>query len=169
MAKPFLELTTDGRGSVRKVLGLAGWLAGSLSAGWIGSRWMPGAWYEGLVKPSFNPPDWVFAPVWTLLYILMGVAAWRVWKRSGFSGAKAALLAFVGQLGLNALWSYLFFGVHRLGTALVEIALLWGAILGVILLFRRTDRVAAGLLVPYLLWVTFAALLNLQLWRLNPA
>lgn len=130
---------------------------------------MPGAWYEGLVKPSFNPPDWVFAPVWTLLYILMGVAAWRVWKRSGFSGAKAALLAFVGQLGLNALWSYLFFGVHRLGTALVEIALLWGAILGVILLFRRTDRVAAGLLVPYLLWVTFAALLNLQLWRLNPA
>jgi translocator protein len=151
----------------RKTVGLVTWLAASLAAGWIGSRWMPGTWYDTLIKPSFNPPDWIFAPVWTLLYLLMGVAAWRVWKGSGFTGARGALGLFIGQLCLNALWSYLFFGAHRLGTALAEILLLWCAIAATIVRFHKVDRPAARLLVPYLLWVGFAALLNLQLWRLN--
>jgi tryptophan-rich sensory protein len=98
----------------------------------------------------------------------MGVAAWRVWKGAGFAGARAALGLFVGRLCLNALWSYLFFGAHSLGTALAEIVLLWCAILATILMFRRVDRLASILLVPYLMWVSFATLLNLQLWRLNP-
>jgi translocator protein len=152
----------------RKMIGFFAWLAGSLAAGFIGSRWMPGAWYDALIKPSFNPPDWIFAPVWTLLYVLMGVAAWRVWKGAGFAGAGVALGLFVGQLCLNALWSYIFFGAHSLGTALAEIVLLWCAILATIMMFRKVDRFASILLVPYLMWVSFAAVLNLQLWRLNP-
>lgn len=152
----------------RNVVGLAGWLAVSLAAGWIGSMWMPGAWYDGLAKPSFNPPDWIFAPVWTVLYVLMGLAAWRVWKRSGFRVAGPALALFVFQLGLNSLWSYLFFGAHRPGVALQEILLLEAAIVVTMLRFRRVDGIAARLLVPYLLWVGFAAVLNLRIWQLNP-
>jgi translocator protein len=151
----------------RNLGGLIAWLAGSLTAGWIGSRWMPGTWYDALIKPSFNPPGWIFAPVWTLLYLLMGIAAWKVWKKSGFAGARGALGLFIGQLCLNALWSYLFFGAHRPGMAFIEIVLLWCAILATIIEFRKVDGPAARLMIPYLLWVSFAALLNLQLWRLN--
>ncbi len=150
-----------------KILGLIFWVGFSLSAGLAGSRWLPGDWYAALVKPSWNPPNWIFGPVWTLLYILMGIAAWLVWRRGETARVGAALGAFVFQIILNALWSYLFFGAHRMGLALVEIVILWLAILATALLFRVHSRAAAYLLVPYLLWVGFATALNTALWRLN--
>ena len=143
------------------------WILLALSAGLAGSRWLPGDWYLALEKPAWNPPSWVFAPVWTTLYVMMGVAAWLVWRRSGFAGARGALSLFFCQLGLNALWSYIFFGAHQMGWALVEMGGLWVAILGTILAFRRHSCAAARLLMPYLAWVSFAAVLNFTLWQLN--
>jgi translocator protein len=152
---------------MKNILGLAGWLVMSFAAGWIGSRFMPDAWYSSLAKPSWNPPNWIFAPVWSALYVLMGVAAWLVWRKAGFSGAGAALGLFVVQLVLNALWSYLFFGQHRLDLAFFDIVALWVAILVVMLLFWRMNTVAGALMLPYLAWVSFASLLNFVIWRLN--
>jgi tryptophan-rich sensory protein len=153
--------------TARSTLGLVSWLAVSFAAAWIGSRFMPGAWYASLAKPAWNPPNAIFAPVWTVLYVLMSVAAWLVWRRAGFAGAGAALVLFLGQLVLNALWSYLFFGLHRPDLALLDIVLLWVAILVVAVLFWRVDWRAGALIVPYLLWVGFASFLNFALWRLN--
>lgn len=149
------------------MLGLAGWILVSLAAGGAGARFRPGAWYASLVKPAWTPPDAVFAPVWTALYVAMGVAAWLVWRRAGFGGAGAALGLFLAQLVLNALWSYLFFGRHRPDLALLEIGVLWIVILAVTLLFWRAEWRAGALMVPYLAWVGYAAALNLALWRLN--
>jgi tryptophan-rich sensory protein len=149
------------------MLGLAGWLLVSFAAAGIGSRYMPGAWYASLVKPTWNPPAAVFAPVWTVLYTAMGVAAWLVWRRAGFAGAGAALRLFLLQLAINALWSYLFFGAHRPDLAFFDIVALWLAILAVMLLFWRVDWRAGALMVPYLMWVGFASVLNFVLWRLN--
>ena len=154
-------------GTVKNLLGLAVWLLITFAAGWIGSRYIPGAWYESLVKPSWNPPNAIFAPVWSVLYILIGIAAWLVWRRSGFSVAAAALVIFIIQLFLNALWSYLFFGLHRPDMAFFDIVALWVAILIVMMLFWREDRYAGALLLPYLAWVSFALYLNFKLWRLN--
>ncbi|MCA9753438.1 MAG: tryptophan-rich sensory protein [Gemmatimonadetes bacterium] len=152
---------------MRSVAGLILWIVVSLAAGWIGSRFAPGEWYASLVKPSWNPPNSVFAPVWSILYVLMAVAAWLVWRKVGFSGASGALGLFFAQLLLNALWSYLFFGVHRPGLAFADICVLWSAILATTIAFWRVSAPAGTLLLPYLGWVTFAAALNLQLWRLN--
>jgi|UniRef100_UPI003782F5D3 benzodiazapine receptor len=127
---------------------------------------MPGAWYAALNKPSWNPPAWLFGPAWTLLYTLMAIAAWMVWKRVGFG--KPLKLYFV-QLALNAAWTPIFFGAHQLGWALVEIVALWVAILMTLLSFRRVNTTAGWLFVPYLVWVTFAMTLNFTLWKLNPA
>jgi tryptophan-rich sensory protein len=128
---------------------------------------MPGEWYAVLNKPSWNPPAWLFGPAWTLLYTLMAVAAWLVWKRAGVSSRPLAL--YFVQLALNAAWTPIFFGSHQLGWALVEIVGLWIAILLTLLSFRRVNSTAGWLLVPYLAWVTFAATLNCTLWRLNPS
>ena len=151
----------------KSLLGLVGWLAVAFIAAWIGSRYMPGAWYASLAKPTWNPPNYLFGPVWTVLYVLMAVAAWLVWRKVGFSGASAALILFVVQLALNALWSYLFFGQHRLDLAFIDIVVLWAAIIVVAALFWRVDHVAGELMVPYILWVSFASYLNYVLWRLN--
>lgn len=176
--RPHLSLSRSGRTGktgpgapfiMKQALGLIAWLALPLSAGTVGSRYMPGAWYASLAKPSWNPPDAIFAPVWILLYVLMGVAAWLVWRRAGFRGAGTALGLFVVHLILNALWSYLFFGLHRPDWALVDIVALWLAILVVTILFWRRHQVAGALLLPYLAWVGFATLLNFTLWRLNAA
>lgn len=153
--------------SGRSALGLLGWLVVCFAAAAMGSRFLPGAWYETLVKPAWNPPSSVFAPVWTVLYTSMGVAAWLVWRRAGFAGAGVALAAFGAQLVLNAAWSYLFFGLHRPGVAFVDIVALWLLILLVAALFWRVDRRAGALMVPYLVWVGFASCLNFALWRLN--
>ena len=139
----------------------------SFSAATVGGFFTPGEWYAQLAKPSWNPPSWVFGPVWTVLYTTIGVSACLVWRDQGIGGARAAFAVYVAQLVLNAIWSWLFFGLHRPGIALVEIVVLWAAILATIILFRRVSRLAAALLVPYLLWVGFAAILNAALWRLN--
>lgn len=121
-------------------------------------------WYAHLAKPSFNPPNWLFGPVWSLLYAMMAVAAWRV-VRQGHAWRELAVYLF--QLALNLGWSLIFFGAHRIGAALVEIGCLWLAIAATLALFWRRDRPGGLLLAPYLAWVSFAALLNLALWRLN--
>lgn len=143
------------------------WVFGSLAAGWIGSQFMPGVWYASLLKPAWTPPGAVFAPVWTFLYVLMGVAAWLVWKKAGFSEAPGALTLFIVQLTLNALWSYLFFGVQQPMWAFFEIIVLWVIILLTMVCFWRVRPLAGILFIPYVCWVGFASALNLQLWRLN--
>jgi len=125
-------------------------------------------WYPTLIKPSFNPPAWVFGPVWTLLYIMMGIAAFLVWRRGlDADGVKIALTVFAIQLALNGLWSILFFGLQAPGWALAEIILLWMAIGTATLLFWRVDPTAGLLLLPYWAWVSFATVLNASLWWLN--
>lgn len=125
-----------------------------------------GTWYAGLAKPGFNPPNGVFGPVWTALYVMMAVAAWRVW-RAGAPVRGRALGLWGAQLALNLAWSCLFFGLRAPGPALAEIAVLWAAIAATMLAFRRLDRFAAWLMAPYLAWVSFAAVLNYEVWRLN--
>ncbi len=149
-------------------LGLIFWIAVSLAAGIFGSRFMPGEWYASLNKPSFNPPGWIFGPVWTILYIMMGVAAHRVWMLRGFRQAAPALALFITQLLFNALWSWLFFGLQRPDLAFIDIIVLWITILLTLLAFRQHSDLAATLLIPYLAWVSFAAILNASIWRLNP-
>lgn len=133
----------------------------SLAAGWIGSIFTMSAistWYAGLVKPELNPPSWVFGPVWTVLYILMGIALYLVWSKGwGHKNVQVATAIFGVQLVLNVLWSYLFFGIQAPFLAFVEIVILWIAILMTIAAFYRVSVPAAILLVPYFLWVSFAA------------
>jgi tryptophan-rich sensory protein len=125
-------------------------------------------WYAGLTKPAFNPPNWLFAPVWTSLYALMGLAAWLVYdKGARRDDVKRALFVFVAQLILNVLWSIMFFGAHQILGAFVIIVALWTLILGMILRFLKISKAAAYLLVPYLLWVSFATVLNASLYVLN--
>jgi len=125
-------------------------------------------WYPSLVKPSFNPPAWVFGPAWTVLYIMMGVAAFLVWRQGlDAEGVKIALTVFAIQLVLNGLWSILFFGLQTPGWALAEIVLLWMAIGITTLLFWRVVPSAGVLLLPYWMWVSFATVLNASLWWLN--
>lgn len=150
------------------VLGLAGWLVACFGAASLGAFFMPGEWYASLNKPSWNPPAWIFGPVWTALYAMMAVSAWLVWKRGGFSGQRRPLTLFLGQLVLNAAWTPLFFGLHWTGVAFAEIILLWLAIAATAAAFYAVRSPAAWLLLPYLAWVTFAAALNGVLWRLNP-
>ena len=154
---------------LRQALALLGFLALTLAAGFAaGQVTAPNiaSWYNGLAKPSFNPPSWVFAPVWTALYVLMAVAAWRVWRQAGLRSAALALW-FV-QLGLNFAWSFLFFGAHAPGLALADLSLLWLILGATLIASRRIDRLAGWLLIPYLAWVSFAGVLNFWVWRLNP-
>jgi tryptophan-rich sensory protein len=125
-------------------------------------------WYPTLVKPVFNPPNWIFAPVWSLLYIMMGVAGGMIWNRYYENLlVKKALGFFAIQLGLNALWSYLFFGLHNPLLALIEIVILWLMIFETYNQFKKIDKVAGFLLIPYLAWVSFATVLNGSIWWLN--
>lgn len=126
------------------------------------------SWYAALEKPSFNPPGWVFGPVWTLLYTLMGIAAWRVWRKGvDTPGVRTALILFAVQLVLNAVWSPVFFGAERIDIALAIIAALWAVLIATTVLFFRIDRPAGWMLVPYILWVTFATVLNASILSLN--
>lgn len=125
-------------------------------------------WYAGLIKPAFTPPNWLFGPVWTLLYILMAVGFWRVLTRREATGRAQAILWFLIQMALNASWSVAFFGLRSPVAGLLVIALLLIAIVMTILRFWRVDRQAAWLLSPYLLWVSFASALNLAIFWLNP-
>ena len=135
------------------VLALVAWVALCFAASVSGAFFMPGDWYLSLNKPAFNPPGWVFGPVWTVLYLCMGVSAWLVWRRFGFTRSGAALKLFFVQLALNAAWTPVFFGLHEPGAALVIIFAMWLAIGATLIAFWKRSRLAAALLVPYLLWV----------------
>jgi len=124
-------------------------------------------WYAALAKPFFNPPNQVFGPVWTVLYTLMAVAAWLVWRRPDSPLRRTGLLWFGIQLGLNFIWSFVFFSAHQIGLAVIEIVLLWIAIAGTMVIFFRLSKPAGWMFVPYLAWVTFASVLNFAIWRLN--
>jgi tryptophan-rich sensory protein len=149
-------------------LGLATWLLLCFSAAFTGSAFAPGDWYASLRKPSWNPPNWLFGPVWTALYIAMAVAAWRVWRCGGFRLQRRPLGLFLAQLALNALWTPLFFGLRRPDLAFAAIVALCVTVALTLAAFWSMDRLAALLLAPYLAWITFAAALNFALWRLNP-
>jgi translocator protein len=124
-------------------------------------------WYPTLRKPSWNPPAWIFGPVWTALYLMMAVAVWLVWRKRGFDGATAALGLFALQLALNALWSPLFFGLRNPLAGLVDIVPLWAAILATLVCFWKISPLAGALLAPYWVWVSFATALNFVIWRMN--
>lgn len=140
-------------------------------AGIIGSVFTASAisnWYVGLIKPAFSPPAWIFGPVWVILYFLMGVAAFLIWKKGmDRKDVKIAMGIFIGQLILNTLWSVIFFGLRSPGLALIEIVFLWLAILATICSFRGISKPAAWLLTPYILWVTFAIYLNYSIWSFS--
>lgn len=125
-----------------------------------------GTWYRELARPSWTPPGWLFSPVWTVLYVMMAIAGWRVWQVAG-AGARAALAAFGVQLVLNAGWSAVFFGLRSPGWAFAELCALWVAIVVTTVLFARRSILAGVLMTPYLAWTTFAGALNFAIWRMN--
>lgn len=156
----------------KTILTLVGFIFVCLAAGGIGgvaTAENVRGWYLTIEKPTWNPPGWVFGPVWTSLYLMMAVAAWLVWKDQQASATvkKTALTLFGLQLALNALWSFVFFEWHQLGWALVEILILWAAIVATLIAFFRIRKAAGWLLVPYLAWVSFASFLNYTIWALN--
>ncbi|MBL0271367.1 MAG: tryptophan-rich sensory protein [Chitinophagaceae bacterium] len=127
-----------------------------------------GSWYQTIQKPSWNPPGWIFGPVWTTLYILMGISLYLIWKSDATPSLKwLAILLFALQLALNFFWSLIFFNQHAIGWALVEIIVLWLSILATIFVFARINNTAAWLLVPYISWVSFAGILTYTIWKLN--
>lgn len=158
------------QGKLRDLAGFTFWMALCIGVSGIGgaiTRTSVSDWYQGLSKPSFNPPDWVFTPVWISLFILMGVSAWLVWRRTSFRRGRVPLAWFGMQLALNLAWSGLFFGIRSVGWALVEIVALWIAILLTVISFYRVNMAAGLFLVPYLLWSSFAVALNASIWWLN--
>ena len=150
---------------------MIGWLAVSFVAAAIGgaATVRSGEFYTRLARPEWAPPSTVFGPVWTFLYTLMGIAAWLVWREGGVRAARKELSLFLVQLAFNALWSWLFFAWHSGAMAFVDIALLWVLIIATVIAFWRVRPLAGALLIPYLLWVSFAAALNYAVWQLNPA
>ena len=144
---------------------LTGFILITFCAPLAGAIWPPGDWYTSLAKPEWNPPGWIFGPVWTVLYLTMAVAAWHVWRRLGWS---RVLWIYVAQLLLNAAWTPIFFGAREIGWAFVVIVALWVAILITVAAFMRVSKTAGWMLLPYMAWVSFAAVLNYTLWRLNP-
>ncbi|HEY2859290.1 MAG TPA: TspO/MBR family protein [Terracidiphilus sp.] len=146
------------------------WIALCQAVGLLGGRWTApeiSGWYATLRKPSFNPPSWIFAPVWTTLYLLMAIAAWRIEQTSASPLRTIALSLFAAQLILNLLWSWIFFRRHAIRAALAELIILWVAIAATTAVFGRLDTVAAWLLAPYLAWTAFATVLNASIQRLN--
>ena len=154
----------------KQIAGLLVWLTVSFVAAAIGAvaSIHAGPFYTQLIRPEWAPPPTIFGPVWTVLYALMGIAAWLVWRVGGVRTAKFALALFLVQLAFNALWSWLFFASHRGALAFADILLLWALIVATLISFWRIRPLAGVLLVPYLLWVSFASVLNYSVWQLNP-
>ena len=156
----------------RELLALLGFVVLCFAAAGFGALFTtpqtaPGGWYSQIQKPSWTPPAWLFGPVWSALYLMMAVAAWWVWRQGGWGGQRGALTLFLVQLVLNAAWSGLFFGLRSPSLGVIGIALLWIAILLTVLAFFRVSPLAGWLMVPYLLWVSYASALNFTIWRLN--
>ena len=154
----------------RQILGLGGWIVVSFAAAAVGSVASIQAkpFYSQLMQPDWAPPAEIFGPVWTVLYALMGIAAWLVWSSGGFRSNRQALTLFLLQLAFNALWSWLFFAWHRGAWALADVFVLWILIVATLVSFWRVRPLAGAVLTPYLLWVSFASALNYSLWQLNP-
>lgn len=157
-------------GPARSALALLAFVAVCATAALVGSAFTAPSipeWYGSLVKPSFTPPSWLFGPVWSVLYLAMAIAGWLVWLRPRNIAVALPLALFGGQLVLNALWSILFFGLQAPGIALVEILTLWAMIFATLISFWKISTIAGWLFVPYLAWVSFATILNFEIWRLN--
>ena len=154
----------------KQIFGLIGWLLVSFVASAVGAvaSIQAQSFYGELAQPSWAPPGSVFGPVWTTLFALMGIAAWLVWREGGFQKNKTALMLFLVQLVVNALWSWLFFAWHLGAYALIDLIVLWLLIVATLVTFWRVKPLAGVLLVPYLLWVSFAGFLNYAVWQLNP-
>jgi len=163
-----------GRNARPNWLALLAFIGLAFAAGAIGAAFSPGLsaatdhWYAALAKPGFSPPNSWFGPVWSVLYLLMGIAVWLIWSERYHRGRRAALGAYAVQLLLNALWAPLFFGAHDIGAGLFVIVALWLSIVWTVREFAAVKPVAAWLLAPYLVWMSFASALNLAIWRLNP-
>lgn len=155
--------------TLRQFIGLLAWLLLTFAAAAVGglASVQAGTFYLDLARPAWAPPAWLFGPVWSVLYVLMSVAAWLVWRTNVGAGPRRALMLFSAQLTVNALWTWLFFVWHQGGLAFAEVLLLWAMILATIFHFAKISKLAAALLVPYLAWVSFAAALNFSLWQLN--
>jgi translocator protein len=154
----------------KQTLGLFGWLGISFTSALIGAiaSARAGVFYHQLTRPDWAPPAWLFGPVWSILYLLMGTAAWLVWREGGFQNAGTALTLFIVQLAANAVWTWLFFRWHYGALAFAEILLLWVLILGTAITFWRVRPIAGAMLLPYLAWVTFATALTYAIWKRNP-
>jgi tryptophan-rich sensory protein len=158
------------RSRAAEIVGLVLFLALCIGIAALGSAVTAASlksWYAGLAKPSFHPPDTVFGPVWTVLYVLLAIAAWRVWRIADRDTARGPLTMFALQLALNLGWSVAFFGLQRAGAAVAVILVLEVAVVATALAFRPIDRIAALLLLPHILWVAFVMALNIAIWRLN--
>lgn len=154
-------------GNKKKIVGLIIWIFICSLAGIFGAQFEPGSWYELLQKPAWTPPNWVFPVVWPILYVMMGISAWMLWKMEEVSLTDTEFTWFFMQLILNALWSWIFFGMELIATGLAEIFLLWVALIFTLFLFWHRNHTAGLLLVPYLLWVSYASALNFAIWQLN--
>jgi len=165
-----MQTTSTNRAPTRPILGLLGWLALCFAAAALGglASANAGDFYNQLVQPSWAPPGWLFGPVWTVLYAMMGVAAWLVWKERGWHNARIELSVFVVQLVANGLWTWLFFVWHMGAIAFAEIAVLWVLIAYTAWAFWHIRKLAGALLLPYLLWVSFASVLCFAMWQGNP-
>jgi tryptophan-rich sensory protein len=150
---------------MKSVLSLVVFLALVAAAALTGMQYLPGAWYEALAKPEWTPPNWLFPPVWTVLYIMIAVAGWRVYEKQGVG---QALLVWIVSLQLNAAWSVFMFREHQIGLAAGDITALWLSIVAFIAVTWNSNRLASLLFVPYLVWVSYAAALNFAIWQLNP-
>jgi tryptophan-rich sensory protein len=154
--------------SADAIVALSVFVLACAAAATPGVIFRPGGWYRALAKPPWCPPDWVFGPVWTVLYLTVAVSGWLVWRQSSLGDAPAAFVAYGLQLALNGLWSTIFFGLRRPDLAFVEIVFLWLSILATIAVFHPISPTASYLLIPYACWVSFAVALNFSVWRLNP-
>ena len=151
-----------------EIVALLGFIAAVAAVASTGAFFPPDKWYQALRKPRWCPPNWLFGPAWTVLYLMIAVSGWLVWRKAGLAGAAGAFAIYALQLVLNGAWSGIFFGLRRMDLALAELVLLWLAILATIVAFAAHDTLAAWLLVPYLAWVSFAGALNAALLRMNP-
>lgn len=153
--------------NVHSTIVLLGFVATCFLAASPGAVFRPGEWYERLAKPKWRPPNWLFAPVWSVLYLMIAVSGWLVWREAGFSAATFPLSIYAISLGLNGAWSGLFFGLHRPDLAFLDVILLGVSIVATIIIFYPIEQFSALLLLPYLIWVIFAAMLNFAVWWMN--
>jgi translocator protein len=151
-----------------ELIGLGVFMLACVAVAASGALFRPGAWYETLRKPWWRPPNWLFGPAWTVLYLMIAVSGWLVWRTAGLAGAALPLGVYALHLAVNAAWSWLFFGLRRMDLALADVILLWLSIVLMMALFAPISATAAWLLAPYLAWVSFAAFLNFTMLRLNP-